>query len=104
MHASSHTQATDLIVCLVLLPATAFAQGGQMSPGEATCRQHLQAIGNAVGMYLVTHEGRLPAKASDLYTEGLVPDLGVFTCPASGNRMTSRTRLTPTRTTRSPAS
>jgi hypothetical protein len=79
---------------LVLLLFAAFALGADGpapvgDPDEHECREHLSVLGNAVALYLRGNEGKLPARLSDLYVQGLVPDLAVFNCPGSGNKITA---------------
>ncbi|MCJ7682026.1 MAG: FHA domain-containing protein [Candidatus Aminicenantes bacterium] len=50
-------------------------------------------MGDAIFLYLRSHDGKLPGKLSELYKEGLVMDLSVFSCPASGNQITSEGQI-----------
>jgi|GEM_PF-5843227 len=73
-----------LIALLVTLPLLASAE--EADP-EAACRAHLQKLGGAVRAYRLIHDGKDPAKLSDLYNESLVESLGDFACPASGTKI-----------------
>jgi hypothetical protein len=70
------------------------ASGQVSDPSDETlCRQNLGILGDAIYLYLRYHNGRMPDKLSDLYKEGLVLDLNVFTCPASGNKITDESQI-----------
>ncbi len=60
---------------------------------EDACRAHLKRIGGAIRAYRLIHENKFPAKLADLYLDGLVENLGDFTCPASGTFITSSAEL-----------
>lgn len=58
------------------------------STGENACRENLELLGAAYSRFLQMTEGKPPSSMSELYTQGLVLDLGAFTCPVSSNRIT----------------
>jgi hypothetical protein len=61
----------------------------QMTTGETekACQDNLKALAFALIRHLGENDGKLPAKISDLYASGLVIDLSVFSCPASGRKI-----------------
>ena len=76
-------------ICFILLLACVAVRGNDdIKPDEQQCRAHLQALGQALKLYLIYNDGRLPAHISELYQQGFLPDLEVFSCPASGTRIT----------------
>jgi hypothetical protein len=60
---------------------------------ENTCRENLELLGAAYSRFLYMNEGKPPSRMSDLYTQGLVLDLGAFTCPAASNRIANARQI-----------
>jgi len=58
---------------------------------QQICRGNLQFLGAALGLYVQENERQLPKKLSQLYSAGYVLDVGVFTCPGSGNQIANET-------------
>ena len=83
---------SGLIMAILLLGTTAWAQG-ETAEGpadhEQQCRMNLKTLGEAARVYLMLNRGKFPKKISELYTEGLVAELSVFVCPASGKTILS---------------
>ena len=78
----------------ILLLATVAAHAQTAAPKhEQECREHLQTLGYGFTRYLLHHDGRPPARISELYTGGYVPDLDTFTCPASSTRIASAAQI-----------
>lgn len=71
-----------LALSVLLLVAGAVVAAGPAA--EPACRVNLERLGAAVRAYRLIHDGRSPARLSELFLEGLVNDLGQFACPASG--------------------
>lgn len=67
----------------------------QMTAGETekACQDNLKALAFALIRHLGENDGKLPLKISDLYTSGLVIDLSVFSCPASGRKIDDPARI-----------
>jgi tetratricopeptide (TPR) repeat protein len=83
--------AAALILGLAL-SGTALAQE-KGKPGEPECQENLRALGDALKLYLMNNEGKLPSRLSELYKQGFVPDLATFSCPASGKRITEEAQI-----------
>jgi Tfp pilus assembly protein PilF len=64
-----------------------------IKPEEQACRDNLQALGDALKFYEIDSEGKPPSRLSELYKQGLVPDLAIFSCPASGKRITEEAQI-----------
>lgn len=82
------------LVVGVMLLANAIAstlslasQPEQMTSAEKVSRANMLALGESLRVYLVLNEGRLPERLSQLYEEALIPDLEIFSCPASGRKI-----------------
>lgn len=54
---------------------------------QQLCQEHLKTLAGAIKVYRLVHEGKNPAKLSELYYEGLVESVSVFACPASGKNL-----------------
>ena len=89
---STYRRGTLMVGALLLGTALASsllsaAQPEQMPGAEKVSRANMLALGHALRAYLVLNEGRLPKCLSHLYEEALVPDLEIFSCPASGRKI-----------------
>jgi hypothetical protein len=79
--------AVTLLLCLAL-----FALGEE--PNSDTIRRgHLKHLGGAVKAYQIIHDGKSPAKLSDLYHEGLAESLSDFARPGSRTLITLDTEI-----------
>ncbi|MBI5687298.1 MAG: tetratricopeptide repeat protein [Verrucomicrobia bacterium] len=56
---------------------------------DTVCRANLDQLGAGIRAYRLIHDGRNPAKLSDLYLDGLVNDLSLFACPAAAGGLTN---------------
>jgi hypothetical protein len=77
---------------IAILAAGSFGQG-PANAVDRECQDHLKALAFALVGYLGEHDGKLPAKISDLYSEGYVLDPAIFTCPASGRKITKPSEI-----------
>lgn len=71
-----------MATCIWCVVPAAWAEDG--AEHEVTCKANMQALGEALRLYIMLNEGKWPGTLSDLYEEGIANDLSLFTCPASG--------------------
>ncbi|GEM_PF-3032241 len=79
----------SFLALLLIVPLTARAA----DEAETKCRARLKQLGGAVKAYQLLHDNKLPAKLSDLYTEGLAENLSDFVCPASDTTITMASEI-----------
>lgn len=61
-------------------------------PQERECRERLEVLGTAVCRYVAEH-GAMPGKPSALYTGSFVPELLLFSCPASAQSISDESQI-----------
>jgi beta-lactam-binding protein with PASTA domain len=61
--------------------------------GSENRQLNLRMLGEALRRYVIDNEGRLPAHLSELYKQGLVMDLSVFSLPSGGTRIMGESQI-----------
>jgi predicted Zn-dependent protease len=61
-------------------------------PQERECRERLEILGAVVCRYVAEH-GAMPARPSALYTGSFVPELPLFSCPASAQPISDESQI-----------
>ena len=89
----AHHRVVLIAALFCFLGAGARAADTQADEPNARCTENLRTLAHALRSYVMLHDGKLPAKMSDLHREGLLPGLAVLTCPASGRRITDPDRI-----------
>ncbi|MFQ5913547.1 MAG: PPC domain-containing protein [Nitrospinota bacterium] len=77
----------------LLSPAVGAPASEEEEARKQQCRRNLQTLGQALRMYLIYNEKKLPARISELYTNGFVLDLDVFSCRSTGARITDEKKI-----------
>src|SRR5690348_5666961 len=79
--------AVTLLLCLALFALA------QEPNSDAIRRGQLKHLGGAVKAYQIIHDGKSPAKLSDLYHEGLAENLSDFVRPGSHTLITIESEI-----------
>jgi hypothetical protein len=80
-------------VTLLLLLCLALLSLAQEPNSDALRRGQLKHMGGALRAYQIIHDGKSPAKLSDLYREGLAESLSDFVRPGGPTRITTDSEI-----------
>ncbi|GAB4150706.1 MAG: hypothetical protein Kow00107_01240 [Planctomycetota bacterium] len=67
------------ILAALILPAL---QNARQAAKEANCKSNLSNIGKGIFIYRDNHKNHLPPRLRELMFSGVLPNAGVFICPA----------------------
>jgi hypothetical protein len=78
----------SLLACFIVL-----APAAEELPNDAARTTHLKHLAGAIKGYEIIHDGKPPAKLSDLYRDGLADSLGDFVRPGSAALPSSESEI-----------
>ena len=81
------------VTLLLLLLCLALFGFSQEPNSDAVRRGQLKHLGGALKAYQIIHDGKSPAKLSDLYREGLAESLSDFVRPGGPTRITTDSEI-----------